>query len=453
MMLKPKIMILIAVILNSLFLKTIAQKYNSDQIIDIKAHETEPSVVVASIYTKNKNLIETWELGAFKERITVINYNSLIDSGLLVPHGQHTVWNSDLKKLQTTYYILGEKNGPSEYYYPSGQLRSSINYADGKPSGLAISYYENGEAKSLSNFKQGFINDKRYTFYSNGAKRSELNFKLNNLDGPSNFYHPNGSLKAKIIFRNSKLQSSVSYNEEGEKLKRNDSKNIDGLHNIDKILNKMIIPLRDTLELLLGLELSPKGEIIEIEGIEGYSDELKSFVLDFFKQNEKYLLPPLWIEDINTILELKIIFVNGKPIEKLNSVMLTDYEIETLEAITIFQVSNHNRFFEFGFRSFFEKDNSTMPSFKGGINNLYKYLSENMPKLGNSEVDGRIVVEFEITNTGKIENITILSSDYPHLNSEFIRIVQQMPDWEPGMIHGNPVKTSFILPFNLSTKY
>lgn len=91
-----------------------------------------------------------------------------------------------------------------------------------------------------------------------------------------------------------------------------------------------------------------------------------------------------------------------------------------------------------------------MPSFRGGIDAMYKYVAENMkyPVVGSGEfpVQGRVTLRFIVTEEGKISNIRILKGLDYYLNKEAIRIVESMPDWIPAKHRGENVKCYFTIP-------
>lgn len=121
-----------------------------------------------------------------------------------------------------------------------------------------------------------------------------------------------------------------------------------------------------------------------------------------------------------------------------------------------------------------------MPEFPGGVNALMNYLTRNVhyPAIAmENGIEGRYIVRFCVTTKGKIANIEIVGkpegealSDiivvgYKNaedsiattkrvnaakgreaLEKEAIRVVEDMPDWKPGMVKGEAVNCLFALP-------
>ena len=94
-----------------------------------------------------------------------------------------------------------------------------------------------------------------------------------------------------------------------------------------------------------------------------------------------------------------------------------------------------------------------MPEFPGGINELMKFLQENMkyPEDATKEgKQGRVIVRFVIDKDGTISDATVLRSVYPSIDAEALRVVNAMPKWTPGKVKGAPVRVTYTLPLVFS---
>ena len=95
------------------------------------------------------------------------------------------------------------------------------------------------------------------------------------------------------------------------------------------------------------------------------------------------------------------------------------------------------------------------PEFPGGIEALMKYLKENV-KYPQEALDrgaqGRVIVGFIVEKDGSIVDAYTMKSVDPQLDGEALRVVRNMPKWEPGRMHGNPVRVRYSIPvvFRLS---
>jgi TonB family protein len=93
-----------------------------------------------------------------------------------------------------------------------------------------------------------------------------------------------------------------------------------------------------------------------------------------------------------------------------------------------------------------------MPEFPGGMPEMVKYLLENMiypEEMKENGIEGRIFVQFVVTKTGSVENVTI-ARGIDGLNREAIRLVKQMPNWKPGINNGKQVNVKMVIPIRFS---
>ena len=90
-----------------------------------------------------------------------------------------------------------------------------------------------------------------------------------------------------------------------------------------------------------------------------------------------------------------------------------------------------------------------MPKYPGDIEALYKHLRENLvyPEFCKQNgIQGTVVVEFVIEETGKISDVIVIVPLYPDCDKEAIRVVKEMPDWKPAKQNGKAVAMYYNLP-------
>lgn len=116
----------------------------------------------------------------------------------------------------------------------------------------------------------------------------------------------------------------------------------------------------------------------------------------------------------------------------------------------------------------------TPPTFPGGIEALYRWLSENMkyPDISNEiGVSGQIFVQFIVDENGKVTEPKIFSSTFKEdnnktknkeitsediekgkkaLEDEAIRVVSALPNFNPGKHEGKVVKVKYNLPIQFT---
>lgn len=90
-----------------------------------------------------------------------------------------------------------------------------------------------------------------------------------------------------------------------------------------------------------------------------------------------------------------------------------------------------------------------MPKFPGGISGLMSYLARNIKypvKAQESKTQGRVIVQIVIDQEGNVTIPQVVNSVSPLLDAEAIRVVNNMPKWEPGMQKGQNVSVKYTLP-------
>ena len=97
------------------------------------------------------------------------------------------------------------------------------------------------------------------------------------------------------------------------------------------------------------------------------------------------------------------------------------------------------------------------PTFNGGnANEFSKWVAENMKypeKCRQSKIQGRVTLQFVITETGEVTDVRVLRGVNEELDKEALRVVSASPRWTPGKDKdGNIVPVSFTFPvlFQLS---
>ncbi len=89
------------------------------------------------------------------------------------------------------------------------------------------------------------------------------------------------------------------------------------------------------------------------------------------------------------------------------------------------------------------------PEYPGGIQELFKYLGENIkyPEAASkANVQGKVFVNFVITSEGEIKDVQILKGLGFGADAEAVRVVSKMPRWKPGSQDGKPVNVRYNLP-------
>ena len=90
-----------------------------------------------------------------------------------------------------------------------------------------------------------------------------------------------------------------------------------------------------------------------------------------------------------------------------------------------------------------------MPSFPGGPAELMKWLSSHVqyPAIAiDICIQGTVIVAFIVEPDGSVSNANLVRSVDPSIDQEALRVVRQMPKWNPGKRAGIPVRVRCCLP-------
>ena len=90
-----------------------------------------------------------------------------------------------------------------------------------------------------------------------------------------------------------------------------------------------------------------------------------------------------------------------------------------------------------------------MPTFPGGEAALMKYLSSHIqyPTMAQeNNVQGKVIVQFVVTKTGKVGEVKVVRSVDKDLDREAVRVCKSLPNFVPGRQNGQPVSVWYTLP-------
>ena len=96
-----------------------------------------------------------------------------------------------------------------------------------------------------------------------------------------------------------------------------------------------------------------------------------------------------------------------------------------------------------------------MPVYDGGIEELYKFLGNNIKypeEAKKDSIQGRVFVNFIVETDGSVTNVNVLRGIGGGCDEESIRVVSMMPKWTPGTQRGKAVRVSYNLPIKFSLK-
>lgn len=92
-----------------------------------------------------------------------------------------------------------------------------------------------------------------------------------------------------------------------------------------------------------------------------------------------------------------------------------------------------------------------MPQFPGGEVRMMEFIRRNMKypnKMLENGRQGRVVVQFVVERDGSLSNLKIIKSVNSDFDTEALRIISEMPNWECGRWFGHPVRVIYTIPIN-----
>lgn len=90
-----------------------------------------------------------------------------------------------------------------------------------------------------------------------------------------------------------------------------------------------------------------------------------------------------------------------------------------------------------------------MPEFSGGTEVLQNYLIENINYPVNAylnQKEGRVFLTFIVKKSGRISDVRVLRGIGHGCDEEAVRLIENMPNWNPGKLKGIPVRVQYNLP-------
>lgn len=93
------------------------------------------------------------------------------------------------------------------------------------------------------------------------------------------------------------------------------------------------------------------------------------------------------------------------------------------------------------------------PEFPGGKKELFRYLrneTEYPRSAKEAGIEGTVIVNFVVNKDGSITNVKVGRGVTEKLNQEALRVVKNMPDWNPGEQRGKPVRVRYRVPIRFS---
>lgn len=90
-----------------------------------------------------------------------------------------------------------------------------------------------------------------------------------------------------------------------------------------------------------------------------------------------------------------------------------------------------------------------MPEFPGGVRNMNHFINSHLryPVIAQENgTQGQVIAQFVIQADGTLSDLKIVKSVDPLLDAEAMRVIKEMPKWQPGKQRGIAVATRVTVP-------
>lgn len=88
------------------------------------------------------------------------------------------------------------------------------------------------------------------------------------------------------------------------------------------------------------------------------------------------------------------------------------------------------------------------PQFPGGESAMIQFINaeRRYPREAyDNAIEGRVLCSFIVEPDGRITNVEVVRSVDANLDREALRVIQNMPKWQPGLVNGNKVSVYYLL--------
>jgi hypothetical protein len=175
----------------------------------------------ASLMDQLERFEETLTDDLMKEEFDSLRFKIVLPDSILQTNRAYRSYYAN--ERQTVHFegkiANNQLNGIWRSYYENGNLKSSVNYKDGKVDGIAFFYYnDNKETPSAEVvFVQDRVHGTYKEYFQNGVQKAMLTFEKGKLNGDSEFYYPTGKLKMSGKFKDDEKKGKwLFYDEKGE---------------------------------------------------------------------------------------------------------------------------------------------------------------------------------------------------------------------------------------------
>ncbi len=229
-----------------------------------------------------------------------------------------------LAKVEEGRFKNGRKKGVWTKYYPSGKVKSNINYINGRSYGDFELYFPNGQIEEKGTWQSKVYNGKFIRYFEDGTIAQEKTFNSKGkTEGKVVYYYPNG--QAELVFEtvngkgageatrswpNGDIKEKITFNEKGESVTSGTivRKN-PPVEKAEEIISaKQAVDAEG--ELNIGFLPSVKGKVLK-DGYHKTYNKNKDILMDGAFKSGKLWTGKHYIYDENGLLERIDVYKEG----------------------------------------------------------------------------------------------------------------------------------------------
>lgn len=185
-------------------------------------------------------------------------------------------------------------------------------------------------------------------------------------------------------------------------------------------------------KIVVSFAVTELGEIKKIKVLEFPNIEAASEIIRVLNKSPKWEPAKRGGNPFSVVIKMPLLFK-----QKINSHLTSNTETNNKD-LDLVKVSTD--------KTTKEKE------FSGGINNFYKFISQNYHQPDVEGLYGKVIVSFVVDIDGSLVDIKVIKDLGFGAGKEAIRVLKLCPKWSPAVRDGKPVRSEFTLPIAINTK-
>lgn len=174
-------------------------KSTNKTVQPIEPTQPDNKIMVNSASSRNHEV--KYANGQVKECGKIVDANKV---------GLWQEWYEDGKPYKEIVYNQeGQPDGTMKDWFPSGSLKSTMEFKNGVAEGLTTYFHENGTKRAEETYINGKLEGTSKVWDKDGKITQEITYKNHKYDGILTYYNKDGSIKLKQLWENGQFKSTV----------------------------------------------------------------------------------------------------------------------------------------------------------------------------------------------------------------------------------------------------